>query len=125
MAIEVTKNENTEKVSLLEMASGAIKEACDVEVGKVIENILDPNTAATKKREISIKITFTPSADRTQVNIEAQSQSKLQPNNPVQTALFCGKQGGKTQAIELVPNIPGQLGFSGEEQEQPKELKLG
>ena len=46
MAIEVTKNENTEKVSLLEMASGAIKEACDVEVGKVIENILDPNTAA-------------------------------------------------------------------------------
>lgn len=121
--IEQTKKEQS---SILEMAQGAIMEACNVEVTKVMENILDPNTSATKKREVNIKLTFEPSADRSQVNVSAQSQAKLQPCNAVQTALYCGKdlKSGNIQAVELVPNIPGQINIDGSEQEQPKELKI-
>lgn len=124
---EQTTKETTEKVSVLEMAQGAIMEACNVEVGRVMENIYDMNTPATKKREVTIKVVFEPSADRQQINISAQSSSKLQPNNPVQTALYGGKdeRSGKIQAVELVPNVPGQIGLDGKEQEQPKELKIG
>lgn len=122
-----TNKEATAKVSVLEMAQGAIMEACNVEVGKVMENIYDINTPATKKREVTIKVVFEPSADRQQINISAQSSCKLQPNNPVQTALYGGKdeRSGKIQAVELVPNVPGQIGLDGNEQEQPKELKIG
>lgn len=132
MKIEVSKSqeqkeENTSKVSVLEMAQGAIIEACDIEVGKVMENIYDPNTPPNKKREVTVKLVFEPSADRQQINISAQSSCKLQPNNPVQTALYGGKdeKNGKIQAVELVPNVPGQIGLDGNEQEQPKELKIG
>jgi len=111
--------------SILEMARGAILEACDVEVSKVMENILDLNTPATKKREVNIKITFEPSADRQQVNVSALSSAKLVPTNAVQTSLFCGKDSsGKIQAVEMVPNTPGQIDFYGNEQEEPAELKI-
>lgn len=116
--------EVSKKSSVLEMAQGAIMEACDVEVTKVMENILDPNTSATKKREVNIKLAFEPSADRTQVNVSAQAVAKLAPNNAVQTALYCGKSGNEIQAVELTPNIPGQIDMNGGEQEQPKELKI-
>lgn len=126
--IELNKPEKVAKnqSSILEMAQGAIMEACNMEVTKVMENIMDPNTAPAKKREVNIKLVFEPSADRSQVNVSAQSVAKLQPSNAVQTALYCGKdvKSGQIQAVELVPNIPGQLDMDGKEQEQPKELKI-
>ena len=38
-----------ETKSILEMAQGAIAERADYEMARIISNILDPNTAATKK----------------------------------------------------------------------------
>lgn len=124
--IEVSKTEEKMQSSILEMAQGAIMEACNVEVTKVMENIMDPNTSATKKREVNIKLTFEPSADRSQINVSAQAMAKLQPCNAVQTALYCGKdiKSGSIQAVELVPNIPGQINLDGGVEEQPKELKI-
>lgn len=40
---------NTQK-SILQMARGAIMERADYEMTHLMENILDPNTAATAKR---------------------------------------------------------------------------
>lgn len=42
--------------SLLDMANGAIKERLDYEMGRVIQNIGDPNTKAAAKRTITVKI---------------------------------------------------------------------
>ena len=42
------------KKSVLEMAMGAIAEITDYEVERVVANIMDPNTAATAKRKITI-----------------------------------------------------------------------
>ena len=42
--------------SILDMAHGAFKERTDYEMTKVIENILDPNTIATKELFLYVKI---------------------------------------------------------------------
>lgn len=41
------------KKSVLDMAMGAIAEITDYEVNRVVANIMDPNTAATAKRNIA------------------------------------------------------------------------
>lgn len=50
--------------SLLDMANGAIKERIDYEMGRVMQNISDPNTKASAKREITLKITLAPDEDQ-------------------------------------------------------------
>ena len=52
--------EHTKASSLIDMANGAIKERLDYEMGRVIQNISDPNTKATAKRTITVKITLEP-----------------------------------------------------------------
>lgn len=42
-------NERTQK-SILQMARGAIQERADYEMSRLLDNILDPNTAATAQR---------------------------------------------------------------------------
>lgn len=111
--------------SILEMAQGAITVQVNVEVGKVMQNILDPNTNATKLRSVTIKVDFKPSDDRSQVVITATASSKLLPNNAIQTSLYVGSNSdGEILATELVPNIPGQIGINDEVQESPKIIKI-
>lgn len=114
--------ENTN--SILEMARGAIMEQVNLEVGKVVNNILDPNTDPKKKRSLTLTFEFSPSADRTQVGLKATAKSKLEPNNAIQTALSIGTVSGQVVAMEMVSQIPGQQGLNGEEQEDPKILKF-
>ena len=114
-----------ETSSILEMAQGAIMEQVNMEVGKIVDNILDPNTDAKKKRQLNLVVDFAPSADRSTVVITATAKSKLIPNNAVQTTLYVGADSkGEVQAVEMVPQIPGQQSFSGEVQEEPKILKI-
>lgn len=115
-----------ETSSILEMAQGAIMEQVNMEVGKIVDNILDPNTDAKKKRQLNLVVDFAPSADRSTVVITATAKSKLLPNNSIQTTLFvdADSRTGEVQAVEMVPQIPGQQSFSGEVQEEPKILKI-
>lgn len=108
--------------SILEMAKGAIMEQFDVEVGKVIENIIDPNTEPKKKRTITLTVDFIPDDYRQNVTVQATAKSKLLPNNAIKTGLYIGADSktGELQATELIPNVPGQISFDGEEQEEPK-----
>jgi len=115
-----------EKVSLTRLAKGAIEERIDLEVSKIIDNIQDPNTRADKKRTLTITIDFIPNAERNHVTLNTVVKSKLESTNSIQTALAVGfdKVTGEQMAVELVPNIPGQIDMNGNEQEPPKVLKL-
>ncbi len=115
-----------ETSSILEMAQGAIMEQVNMEVEKIVGNILDPNTPSTKKRQLNLVVDFAPSADRSSVVITATAKSKLLPNNAIQTTLFVGANGqtGEIQAVEMVPQVPGQQSFSGEIQDEPRILKI-
>lgn len=112
--------------SLIQMARGAFIEIFDAEMTKVIDNILDPNTKATGKRKVNVTFTFTPDDNRQTIGVSYQCKSSLEPINPVVTALYLtGAPGtGEITAVEMVPQIPGQMNFEGHEQESPAVLKL-
>ncbi len=118
--------QSEEKVkSILEMARGGIMERVDYEMSKIVENILDENTKATGVRELTLKIKFVPDDKREVVSTNTVASVKLQPTNPIVTALYIGKdQNGVTGAIEMTPQIPGQAYCDGSEQEAPARLKM-
>lgn len=117
--------DNSIKNSILDMATGAIKERVDYDVTKVIDNILDLNTKAQTKRKITLTIEFAPDEDRKKIAISVTSKATLCPTNPVSTALaFVPNQEGEAQLVEMVPQVPGQMALDGTEQAAPKLLKL-
>lgn len=111
--------------SVVEMAQGAIMERVDLEMGKIIENILDLNTRATEKRKLVISLEFSPDDKREIVQMATTAKCSLAPASPIQTSLYVSDEGGGTvNVVEMVPNIPGQLGILRGEQEEPKILKF-
>lgn len=105
---------------------GAILERVDYEMGKVIDNILDPNTKATGKRKITVGLELIPSADRKTITVLTTAKSTLVSTEPITTSLFITNQPGTGEMVvaEMVPQVPGQLGMNGEEQHDPKILKF-
>ena len=116
---------NDARSSLLQMAKGAIQERVDYEVSRVVDNILDMNTEAKVKRKVVLTIVMTPDDDRQVVKIEASAKSTLAPVVPVGTSLVITADGnGEMMLAEIIPQVPGQVSMTGEEQEAPKILKL-
>lgn len=114
-----------DRKSILDMAMGAFKERADYEMSKVIDNILDPNTRADKKRSITVTIELLPDSERQNLRISTTVKSKLEPTNPISTALYItGNENGEPTIVEMVPQIPGQIAMDGSEQAEPILLKL-
>ena len=111
--------------SILRMARGAFEERIDVEMRRVVDNILDLNTKSTAKRKITMTIEFAPDDERRLINVSVSAKSTLAPLVPVPTSLFITSDGnGEMVVAEMVPQIPGQFDLDGREQEEPKILKL-
>lgn len=70
-------NEQFDKKSILEMSMGAILERVDYEMGRVLDNIIDPNTKATAKRKITVNLELIPSSDRKNHHSAEHSQKHL------------------------------------------------
>lgn len=66
-----------EKVSLLNICSGAVEEIFQREMKRILENIRDVNTADTAKRELTLKFTFKPYPDRSGATVEFATKSGL------------------------------------------------
>lgn len=114
-----------DRKSILDMAMGAFKERADYEMSKVIDNILDPNTRADKKRSITVTIELLPDSERQNLRISTTVKSKLEPTNPISTALYItGNENGEPTIVEMVPQIPGQIAMDGSEQSEPILLKI-
>lgn len=115
-----------DKTSILEMSRGAILERTDYEMGKVIDNILDPNTKPDAKRKVTITLELTPDAERKQITVRTVAKATLVPTDAITTSLYITSQPatGETIVAEMVPQIPGQVAFDGGEQEQPKVLNF-
>ena len=61
--------------SIIDMARGAFKERADYEMAKTLENILDPNTKAEKKRTLTIQMVFVPDSERQTVQVVVTAKS--------------------------------------------------
>lgn len=114
------------KKSVLEMAMGAIAEITDYEVERVVANIMDPNTAATAKRKITITLTFAPDDYRQQIGMDAQAKTTLAPIQPVRTSLCITKaRDGSLLLAEMTPQVPGQVNMDGDEAPMPAMARVG
>lgn len=115
-----------DKKSILEMSSGAILERVDYEMGKVLDNILDPNTKADAKRKISVTVELLPSADRRTIVVKTTVKSTLCPTDSILTGLHVGSQPGTGEMVvaELTSDGPGQIYMDGSVQDEPKILKV-
>lgn len=117
-------SEGNGKNSILEMARGAMMEQFDLNVGKILGNIMDLNTPATKKRSITLKVEFEPNEDRNFVGVSATTKVSVIGDHPVKTSMYVAKNGNDIEAVENIPQVPGQLDFFGGEQEEPMKLKV-
>lgn len=68
-------NEQFDKKSILEMSMGAILERVDYEMGRVLDNIIDPNTKATAKRKITVNLELIPSSDRKTITVQSTAKA--------------------------------------------------
>lgn len=119
-------SEKLDKTSILEMSMGAILERVDYEMERVLKNILDPNTKATAKRKIAVTLEIVPSADRKTITVNTIAKSTLCPTEPITTSLCITTRPstGEMMVSEMMPQIPGQVDFTGGEQPSPKILNL-
>ena len=119
-------NEQFDRKSILEMSSGSILERVNYEMGRALDNIMDPNTKATAKRKITVGLELIPSADRRTITVHTTAKVALVPTEPVTTSLYITSEPstGEIVVAEMVPQVPGQMGMAGGEQEQPKILKF-
>ncbi len=114
-----------DKKSIIDMAQGAVVERIDYEMSRMIDNIIDPNTDPKKKRTLTIKIDITPDAERQNLRTDISVSAKLQPTNPIPVPLYLTTDtNGEITAIEMTPQIPGQMDMFGGEQTQPSEIRL-
>lgn len=91
-----------DKASLLTLARGAAIERFDDELQRVLDNIVDPNTAKGA-REVTLKVKITPNKDGATAAVGIQCNSKVQPAEPCATMFYIGKQGGRGVAFEHDP----------------------
>ena len=91
--------EQLDKKSILEMSMGAILERVDYEMGRVLDNILDPNTKPTGKRKITVSLELVPSADRRTITVLTTAKATLVPTDPVTTSLYITNQ---PSTVEMV-----------------------
>lgn len=97
--------EHKETKSILQMARGAFEERVDVEMAKVIANILDPNTKATQKRKLTLTLELSPDDDRTNILVQFAVKSALAPMVPARTSLWVAGEEttGEVQVVEMMP----------------------
>jgi len=118
-------NQGERKKSFLEIGRGAMLERFDYEMERVIDNILDPNTPATKPRKITLTLTLKPDGDRKQIFHDVVVKPSLQPTNSISgsTAIMPDSNGVVT-LVEMVPQVPGQMSTSGAEQREPDVIQF-
>ena len=87
-------------VSLDTLGQGVAIEKFHDELTKVLDNILDPNTPPTAKRQITLTVTFKPDEDRSFAHTRIETSSKLAPTKPVGTAIYIGRHAGQAIATE-------------------------
>lgn len=91
-------------VSLANLGEGAVIEAFDTELQRVLQNIVDPNTDAKQAREITLKVKIKPDSERSIGMVSIVATSKLAPAKPVESTILIGSAGKLVTATERVIN---------------------
>lgn len=90
-----------EAITLGNIGGGAAVELFDLELRKVLKDVLDPNTDAKTIRSISLRVTLKPDEDREMGVIGVSVASKLAGSKEFLTKAFFGIENGRPEAREL------------------------
>lgn len=112
--------------SILEMDGGAFMEIADYGMAKLLDDIMNPNTQAASPRTLTMTWKFTPNEQRTKVKVECTPKLGFGKMLPLGTTLhaMADRETGEMCLVEATPQIPGQMGFDGAEQERPVQLRV-
>ncbi|MFB5189041.1 replication terminator protein [Alicyclobacillus fastidiosus] len=89
-------------MNLAEMAGGGLAERVDLEVKKVLANIMDPNTDAKKARKLVVTFNFKADENRDIADVSIETKTTLAPAKGLITKIAMGVSGtGETVAQEL------------------------
>lgn len=99
-----------EGVQLETLAFGEVADKFPKALKEVVANIADFGCAGATKREITIKVTLTPSDDRSHAEVEVGITTKLAPKRPAKTKLYFSPAGNELAISEENPDQP-RLGF--------------
>lgn len=101
------------KISLQDIAGGALQEQFNKAFEKVVENLQNPNTPYKNAREINIKLKFTQNEQRDNVTCDVLVSEKLAPQAPTATNFAIGTDlsTGDLYAEEYGKQIKGQVAF--------------
>lgn len=115
------------KKKILEMARGALMERADYELSRIVENIMDINTPATKPRKLTVTIDLRPDETRQMVVISATAKSTLAATTPIQSTFWMeSDENGLPVMREALAESPDQTILPEvEEQAQPVIAMLG
>ncbi len=113
-------------INLESLAGGAFAEKLNEALMQVAENIQNPNTEATTKRQIQILIKFAPNKTRQLVSTQISVTTKLAATEAIDTQMIMGvnMRTGQIEIAEYDGQIRGQMSLSdlqkpAEEQPEP------
>lgn len=102
------------KINLEALAGGAFAEKLNEALMQAAENIQNPNTEATTKRQITVNIKFTPNKTRQMVGTQIAVTTKLAATEAIDTQMVMGvnMRTGQIEIAEYDGQIRGQMDLS-------------
>jgi hypothetical protein len=100
-----------QNMNIANIANGALVEQVDIEIRRVLENIMDPNTDTEKKRKITIMLEFKCDDNRDVSDVKFITKSVLAPQRAIVARIAFDKdKNGQIVAEELRKNsLKGQM----------------
>lgn len=89
-----------QQITLATMAGGAVDELFIDAMGKVLENIADPNTDHKFKREINLRFTITPNEERSVGKVVVSCGTKRAAVKGIEVGVYFGTQDGVPIVVE-------------------------
>lgn len=98
-------------INLESLAGGAFAEKLNEALMQVAENIQNPNTEATTKRQIQILLKFAPNKTRQLVSTQISVTTKLAATEAIDTQMIMGvnMRTGQIEIAEYDGQIRGQM----------------
>lgn len=102
-------------ISLDRFRGGAVLERFNMEMARIAQNIMDPNTNPEKSRTLTLKLTFKPDKSRQGIKISIDSNVSLAPHLADETMMLIG-QDLRTGRIEMreIDDSNNVISFQGE-----------
>lgn len=110
------------RINLETLAGGAFAEKLNEALVQVAENIQNPNTEATTKRQITVNIKFSPNKTRQMVGTQISVTTKLAATEAIDTQMVMGlnMRTGQIEIAEYDGQIRGQMNLNDWAQNEPE-----